>query len=100
MQTFEDFVNGLTDFIGNTIGNLLMTVAVTAFFVAVINFIWKRSNGSAGDGLKDARNQLGWSIIALFVMFSIWGIINFLQSGFFDGPAKTEIKAPSISITK
>ena len=99
MTTFKDYINQLTDLIGNTITNLLLTAAVAAFMFAVVSFIWKRANGSSGDGIKDARNQLGWSIVALFVMFSIWGIISFLQSGIFGaGGAKTQIEAPSIKV--
>ncbi len=99
MTTFKDYINQVTDLIGNTITNLLLTAAVAAFMFAVVSFIWKRANGSSGDGIKDARNQLGWSIVALFVMFSIWGIISFLQSGIFGaGGAKTQIEAPSIKV--
>ena len=99
MTTFKDYINQVTDLIGNTITNLLLTAAVAAFMFAVVSFIWKRANGSSGDGIKDARNQLGWSIVALFVMFSIWGIISFLQSGIFgSGGAKTQIEAPSIKV--
>ena len=99
MNTFKDYINQVTDLIGNTITNLLLTAAVAAFMFAVVSFIWKRANGSSGDGIKDARNQLGWSIVALFVMFSIWGIISFLQSGIFGpGGTKTQIEAPSIKV--
>lgn len=98
MNTFKDYINQVTDLIGNTISNLLLTAAVAAFMFAVVSFLWKRAKGTNGEGLKDASNQLGWSIIALFVMFSIWGIINFLQSGFFTGGVKTQITAPSIKI--
>lgn len=96
MKTFKDFANNLTDLIGNTITDLLLTVAVAAFFWSVITFIWNRSRGNV-DAMKDASNRLLWSIIGLFVMFSIWGIVNFLQSGFgFEN--KNTIKAPTIQV--
>jgi hypothetical protein len=94
MKTFKDFANSLTDLIGNTVTDLLLTVAVAAFFWSVVTFIWNRSRGDV-DAMKDASNRLLWSIIGLFVMFSIWGIVNFLQSGFgFEN--KNTIKAPTI----
>lgn len=96
MDTFKSFANNLTDLIGNTVTDLLLTVAVAAFFWSVIMFIWNRSRGDV-DAMKDASNRLLWSVIGLFVMFSIWGIVNFLQSGFgFEN--KNTIKAPSIQI--
>jgi hypothetical protein len=98
MNTFKDFVNSLTDLVGNTISGFLLTLAVAVFFFTVINFLYKRSKGADGNALNDAKNQLGWSIIGLFVIFSIWGIISFIQSGFFAGGVKTQIEAPSIRV--
>ncbi len=96
MDTFKSFADKLTDLIGNTVTDLLLTVAVAAFFWSVIMFIWNRSRGDV-DAMKDASNRLLWSVIGLFVMFSIWGIVNFLQSGFgFEN--KNTIKAPSIQV--
>lgn len=53
-------------------------LAVLAFFWFLITFIWK--------GREDAKEQskslagMGWSILALFVMVSVWGIVGFLGS--------------------
>lgn len=97
MDTFKTFANAITDLIGNTITNLLLTAAVAAFMYSVVTFIWNRSHGNV-DAMKDAQNRLLWSIIGLFVMFSIWGIVGFFQDGIFGpGGAKNTIKAPSIS---
>ncbi len=98
MNTFKEYVNNLSDFIGNTIGGLIITLAVSAFLFTVFKFIVDRNSGQAGDGLKDAKNRLGWGIIALFVLFSVWGIISFLQTGIFEGGVKTQIEAPSVKI--
>lgn len=96
MNTFKTFANDLTDLVGNTITDLLLTVAVAAFFWSVIMFIWNRSRGDV-DAMKDASNRLLWSVVGLFVMFSIWGIVNFLQTGLgFEN--KNTIKAPSIQV--
>lgn len=94
MTTLKDFVNSISDFVGNTITSLLLTVAVAAFFWSVVMFLFNRSRGNT-DAMQDAKNKLLWSIIGLFVMFSIWGIITFFQEGF-GIKDKNTVKVPSI----
>ena len=81
-DTLRTFIGDITKLIGETIANLLLTVAVAFFLLAVVVFIKNRSTGAEGQGYKDAKERLGWSIVALFVMFSIWGIITFFQDSF------------------
>jgi hypothetical protein len=94
MNTFKDYVNSFSELIGNTVTNLLLTVAVAAFFWSIVTFMWNRSKGNV-DATEDAKNKLLWSIIGLFVMFSIWGIITFLQDGL-GIKDKNTVKVPSI----
>ncbi len=97
METFKSYVDSWTNFIGTSITGLFLTVATAIFFYSVVRFILKRSSGDA-KGLEDAKGMLGWSIIGLTVMFSIWGIVSFLQSGILGAAGnKTTITAPSIS---
>ena len=97
METFKSYVDSWTNFIGTSITGLFLTAATAIFFYAVVRFILKRSSGDT-TGLADAKSMLGWSIIGLTVMFSIWGIVSFLQSGILgENAGKTTITAPSIS---
>ncbi len=97
METLKSYVDSWTNFIGTSITGLFLTAATAIFFYAVVRFILKRSSGDA-KGLEDAKGMLGWSIIGLTVMFSIWGIVSFLQSGILgENASKTSITAPSIS---
>jgi hypothetical protein len=97
MQTLKGYVDGWTNFIGTSITGLFLTAATAIFFYAVVRFILKRSSGDA-KGLEDAKGMLGWSIVGLTVMFSIWGIVSFLQSGILgENGSKTTITPPSIS---
>lgn len=52
-------------------------LAVLAFFWFLITFIWK---GDDPAHRKTALAGMGWSVVALFIMVSIWGIIGFLGS--------------------
>ena len=55
-------------------------LAVLAFFWFLIKFIWK---GSEDAKEKDAAMKgMGYSLLALFVMVSIWGLVGFLGSMF------------------
>ncbi len=57
---------------------LLVGFAVLAFFWFLVMFIWK----GAGDPAERAKMKGGmlWSIVAIFVMVSVWGIIGFISS--------------------
>lgn len=98
MDSLKTFVNSWTDFIGTSIAGLFLTTATAVFFYAVVRFILKRSSGDA-KGLEDAKSMLGWSVVGLTVMFSIWGIVSFLQTGILGSSNKTQISAPSIKVT-
>jgi hypothetical protein len=62
----------------------------------VVRFILKRSSGDT-KGLEDAKSNIGWAILGLTVMFSVWGIVSFFQATF-EISGKTEIVAPSVKV--
>lgn len=55
-----------------------VTLAVLAFFWYLIQFIWKGGQDPATK--TSSLKGMGFSILALFVMVSIWGIIGLLGS--------------------
>jgi heme/copper-type cytochrome/quinol oxidase subunit 4 len=60
----------------NLAGPLLIGVAVVSLFVGMVMFLWK-----GRDGEKEHEKWLkfmGMSILALFVMVSIWGLVGFI----------------------
>lgn len=69
---------GLAQDIMSRLVPFAVTLAVLAFFWYLIKFIWK---GGQDAGEKSASLKgMGYSILALFVMVSIWGIIGLLGS--------------------
>ncbi len=78
---FKDFVCHATNFIGILLP-FVSTVAVLVFFWGIAKFI-----NSAGDEKKvqDGKKFLFWGVIILFVMFSIWGFLQFFSNSLF-GP--------------
>lgn len=66
---------------GNIIDTLIPMVAALAllfFFWGIAQFI--KASGSGDEAmLEKAKDVMGWGIIALFVMVSIWGIVRIMQ---------------------
>ena len=53
-------------------------LAVLAFFWFLVLFIFR--GGQSADGKSNALKGMGYSVLALFVMVSIWGIVGFFGS--------------------
>ena len=67
--------------IATSIASLMMTLAFVAFLGIVVFFIIERRKGNP-DGIQKAGSMLGWSVIALFVMVAIWGLVGFISGSF------------------
>ncbi len=73
--TLCNLLDGITSIINIAIG-ILASLALLVFFFGLVKFIIK-----AGDPKeKEAgRTLMTYGVIALFVMFSVFGIVRFLQ---------------------
>lgn len=60
-----------------SVGTLFITLAVVTFFWGMVQFIWYKREGNAGN-VKVGQSFMAWGLLALFVMFSVWGIISFV----------------------
>ncbi len=77
-RNFKELVMNM--FIGciiNPLVPVLMAVAVLAFLWGVFTFI-----RAEGDNKKKAKDFIIYGIIGLFVMVSVWGLVNILQYTF------------------
>lgn len=71
-------ISGVISLVQNVIASLvpiLVSLAVLAFFWYIVQFIWK--GGESAEKKNQAVKGMAYSILALFVMVSIWGIIAF-----------------------
>ena len=78
---FKSFVMLVVNIINLTIpvvGALVMLV----FFWGLAKFIFNAGND---DKLEDGKKLMYWGVIAIFVMFSVWGLVSFLYSSIFSG---------------
>lgn len=66
--------------IGNLISfalPIIVGLALLGFFWGLAMFILKGADPAAQ---KSAKSMMIWSIVALFLMVSIWGLVNFIGS--------------------
>lgn len=70
----------------NIVIPVVSSMALAFFLWGAARFIY-RSGDSEGHGHD--RDMLTWGLVALFVLFSLWGIIAFLQNAFLGAPASS-----------
>ncbi len=78
MQNFQDVINLFMKMIAQSM-ILLYAFAFAAFFYGVVKFIL---NAEVEKERNTAKEWMTWSIVALFVMVSIWGIVGILVNTF------------------
>jgi TRAP-type mannitol/chloroaromatic compound transport system permease small subunit len=52
---------------------IAFALAILFFFWGIAKYIW-----SSGTAKEDSKKIMIWGVIAIFVMTSIWGIVNFI----------------------
>lgn len=68
---------------------ILVALALIYFFWGLIKFILQ-----SGDAKDEGKKYMIWGIIALFVMVSVWGIVNLLKESF--GVQNTQVEVPTV----
>lgn len=77
-SNFKDLVSLFINII-NPILLLLAGFSLLVFFWGLASFIFKSGDTKA---IADGKELMKWGLIALFVMVSLWGIINFFYGSF------------------
>jgi len=78
----SDGIGGIADAAFSLITGVLVPLA---FAMCILYFFWgiaKYLRAGAGDeaAAKEGKNIMVWGAIGIFIAFSIWGIIAFIQS--------------------
>lgn len=95
MGTFADIINTFNRTVVKALGTLFMSGAVVAFLFGLAKFVWGLREGDP-KVLTNGKQFMIWSLVALFVMFSVYGIIKFFQ-GFVPGLGQTTITIPEVN---
>ncbi|MEK7176895.1 MAG: hypothetical protein AAB719_01160 [Patescibacteria group bacterium] len=67
---------------------ILVGVALLVFFWGLVKFVF-RLGGDGEKAVDDGKRLMKWGLIALFVMVSVWGIIEFFQDALLGGVSPT-----------
>ena len=62
--------------------NLISLAVPIVISLAVLYFLWGLSTYLLKQEKEEGRDMMMWGIIALFVMVSIWGLVNLLSDTF------------------
>ena len=85
LLAFAQQISNADDLIG-VVGGLLNSLAPLIIGIAFIYFIWGIVQYVTAGGEEDqqtkARQTMIYGIIALFVMTSVWGLVNLLSGTF------------------
>jgi hypothetical protein len=69
--------------------------------IAILYFIWQVIRYTiAGDEeeKKDAKTKVVWAVVGIFVIFSIWGLVNILQNTFAGQGTVQNVILPTIPL--
>ncbi|MCK5285874.1 MAG: hypothetical protein KAJ58_01455 [Candidatus Pacebacteria bacterium] len=64
-----------------TVTNIFKAVVPLVLGLAALYFIWSLVGyiSKAGEAKEEAKTQMIWGVIIMFVMISIWGLVNILK---------------------
>lgn len=77
--TLASIINAFNKTIVKALGTLFLSCGVVAFFFGLMKFIWGLREGET-KAITNGKQFMIGSLTALFVMFSVYGIIKFFQS--------------------
>ena len=87
-QEILNFFAGVISFLGP----VAISLALLAFFWSLILYLFRREE------TPKAGQYLGYSVLILFVMVSIWGIVAFLQDNLGIGDGRDLYRTPGVRI--
>ncbi len=87
-QQITDINSATTKFtnLGNTFVTILISISVIYIIWSVVRYLI----AGGEDDRKKGRDAIIWGVVGLFVILSIWGLVNILRRSF-----TTDTNAPS-----
>lgn len=76
-RTVDGFLNYVIYLAGRALPLLILSAVVLLLFGIVKTFFW-----NSGEKKEEGKSFIIWGIVALFVMVSVWGLVNILRSTF------------------
>ncbi|MDP3988656.1 MAG: hypothetical protein Q8P93_00240 [bacterium] len=79
VSDFNSLVTRLTDSVLNPALTLLLAAAVLFFLYGVASYV---GAGEKAEKRTESIQFMGWGIVAIFVMVSVWGLVSVVQKTF------------------
>jgi hypothetical protein len=95
VKSLGGLIDIFTGSVVKALATLFLSLGVVAFFFGVVQYIWAKREGDSSK-MKVSGEFMTWSLVALFVMFSVYGIIKFSQSILLKGFDTKTIEIPDI----
>ena len=80
-MTIVPFLQRVSNVILNPIILLLFAVSFLYFVYGVVKFLQQEADGK-GTEREEAKNSIKWGIVGMVIMFSVYGLINFVLASF------------------
>ncbi len=94
LTTFAGIITTFNNTIVKALGTLFMSASVVAFFYGIVQYVWGIRGGKI-EAINAGKEFMMWALLALFVMFSVYGIIKFFQK-IVPGLDSTSITIPNV----
>ncbi len=75
----------------NLVIPIVIGIAIVGFLYGVLKYILSLGNEQEK---KEGKEVMLWGVVALFVMFSVWGLLRILLGTFFGGSGAGAIGVP------
>jgi cytochrome b subunit of formate dehydrogenase len=82
-----------------SLSSLIISVTLLIFFYGIIEYILGRQNGDANK-INAGNTFMTWGLVALFVMFSVYGIVRLSQGVLFNNRDVNTIDIPAFTPKK
>lgn len=99
ITTLAGLIDAFTKNIVKSLGTLFLALGVVAFFYGVVQYIWGVRQGEAAK-ITAGNKYMAVGLLALFVMFSVYGIIKLGQGILFGNTNVNKIDIPEFNFVK
>lgn len=76
LSPLSSLIGAVASIVGSLVP-ILVTLGLVVFLWGLVRYLW--SKGGKAD-IENAKNLMKWGLVTLFVMVSVWGIIDLMQS--------------------
>lgn len=77
-RTLKEIVNGTIVPLGDLIVTVLYALAFVFFLIGVARYFFAENFANGEEVRKQGKDFALWSILAFFVLFAVWGLVNVL----------------------